>query len=339
MAAHDHAHRLRGVSLDEAARAGVVMKASCLALVAALVMLPAGASAQPGCAGEPLAVQVLGSGGPYAGDTRASTGYLVWQDGHARVMIDAGGGVFLRFGEAGAQLADLSLLGITHLHPDHVSDLPALLWLSEQARKAPLRISGPSGGGSFPAFDAFVSRLFDATSGAFQILGGTLGQAGPGVKLDVAVVDATAASPTTVLSAPGLEVTAVGVPHGNVPSVGYRVRVGDRSVVFGSDQTGTDPKFTAFASGADVLVLHLAVSSQAPAQVTALHATPARVGEMARDAKARRLVLSHFIKAPPVVPTPQWFSRADLDAAVADVRRSYSGPIDVASDLQCIAIR
>jgi hypothetical protein len=37
------------------------------------------AAAQAPCSSEPLAVQVLGSGGPYAGDTRASTGYLVWR--------------------------------------------------------------------------------------------------------------------------------------------------------------------------------------------------------------------------------------------------------------------
>ena len=92
------------------------------------------ASAQSVCSSEPLAVQVLGSGGPNAGGTRASTGYLVWRGGRAVVMVDAGGGTFLRFGEAGARLQDLSLLAISHLHPDHVSDLPALLWLSELAR-------------------------------------------------------------------------------------------------------------------------------------------------------------------------------------------------------------
>ena len=103
------------------------------------------ASAQSACSSEPLAVQVLGSGGPNAGGARASTGYLVWRGGRAVVMVDAGGGTFLRFGEAGARLHDLSLLAISHLHPDHVSDLPALLWLSELARQQPLKIAGPTG--------------------------------------------------------------------------------------------------------------------------------------------------------------------------------------------------
>jgi glyoxylase-like metal-dependent hydrolase (beta-lactamase superfamily II) len=133
-------------------------------------------AAQQGCSGEALAVQVLGSGGPFATTNRASTSYLVWQGGRAVVMVDVGGGAFLRFGEAGARLEDLSLLAISHLHPDHVSDLPALLWLSEIGRKTPLKLSGPSGGGPFPDIVTFVRRLFDPTTGAFPVLAGTLGE-------------------------------------------------------------------------------------------------------------------------------------------------------------------
>ena len=203
------------------------------------------ASAQSVCSSAPLAVQVLGSGGPSAGGTRASTGYLVWRDGRAVVMVDAGGGTFLRFGEAGARLQDLSLLAISHLHPDHVSDLPALLWLSELARQQPLKIAGPTGAGAFPSFDAFIRRLFDTSSGAFPILGGTLGQPGQGVRLDVVTVDATVGTASTVWSDDDLEVSAIGVPHGNAPSIAYRIRVGDRSIVFGSDALrplGTSPR-------------------------------------------------------------------------------------------------
>jgi glyoxylase-like metal-dependent hydrolase (beta-lactamase superfamily II) len=72
----------------------------------------------------PVAVQVLGSGGPDSNDARASSGYLLWLDGEARLLVDAGGGVFLRFGEAKARFESLD---VTHLHVDHVSDLAALL--------------------------------------------------------------------------------------------------------------------------------------------------------------------------------------------------------------------
>ncbi|MDH3622059.1 MAG: MBL fold metallo-hydrolase, partial [Gammaproteobacteria bacterium] len=76
---------------------------------------PPGSCAQPG----EVALQVLGSGGPIADDGRASSAYLVWVDGRARVLIDAGGGSFLRFGEAGARFEDLDFVGLSHLHTDH----------------------------------------------------------------------------------------------------------------------------------------------------------------------------------------------------------------------------
>ena len=85
------------------------------------------ASAQS-CRATGVAVQILGSGGPRMSHDRASSSYLVWVDGRSKILVDAGGGAFLRFGQADARIDDLSLIAISHLHPDHVSDLPALLW-------------------------------------------------------------------------------------------------------------------------------------------------------------------------------------------------------------------
>jgi len=312
---------------------------TCRMVLSVGVMLSgSGASAQPACSNEPLAVQVLGSGGPHAGGTRASAGYLVWRSGRPIVMVDAGGGTFLRFGEAGARLQDLSLLAISHLHPDHVADLTALLWLSEQSRKELLKIAGPSGGGGFPAFDVFLRRLFDST-GAFPILGGTLGREGRGTRLDVVTVDATIGATSAIWPNNDVEVTAMGVPHGTVPSVAYRIRVGERSIVFGSDQNGSESRFANFAAGADLLVMHFSLSERAPDATARLHARPSVIGQVAQAAKPKRLVLSHFIKPPAFEASPESFSLFDLDGAVAEVRKRFSGLIETAADLQCIPIR
>lgn len=85
-------------------------------LIILLSLTPMRAAAQQErCGGEKLAVQILGSGGPLPTTNRASTSYLVWRAGRAVVMVDVGGGTFLRFSEAGARLEDLSLLAISHL--------------------------------------------------------------------------------------------------------------------------------------------------------------------------------------------------------------------------------
>ncbi|MGE0555998.1 MAG: MBL fold metallo-hydrolase [Gemmatimonadales bacterium] len=308
------------------------------AMLGILLVWPgAPARAQAACRDHPLAVQVLGSGGPFAGGDRASSGYLVWRDGRAAVMVDAGGGTFLRFGEAGATLDELSLLAVSHLHPDHVADLPALLWLSEMARRRPLPIAGPFGGGGFPPFDRFLARLFDST-GAFPVLSGALGGGGQGVPLDVTVVDEAGATPRQIYAEPGLTVTALPVPHGAVPTIGYRVEARRKAIVFGSDQNGTDPAFAAFARGADLLVMHLAIAESAPPPIARLHARPSIVGDVARAAGAGRLLLSHLMEAPASVEARAWFSLAALDQAVALVRERYPGPIELAMDLGCFPI-
>jgi ribonuclease BN (tRNA processing enzyme) len=133
-----------------------------------------------------LAVQVLGSGGPDANDARASAGYALWIDGEARLLVDAGGGIFLRFGEAKAKFETLDAIAITHLHADHVSDLAALLksgFFSDRKRDLP--IIGPSGGGDFPGMSEYMRILFDPDHGAYRYLSGYLDGSGELVKAAV----------------------------------------------------------------------------------------------------------------------------------------------------------
>ena len=254
----------------------------------ALLSIPlngSGALAQS-CPGNPVAVQILGSGGPRINPFRASASYLLWVGDQARVLVDLGGGTYHRFGQSQAKLSDLAMVGISHLHPDHVSDLPAFLWLSHQIRKERLPMVGPSGSAAAPDFQTFLRRLFDEKTGAFQVLGPTLGAkqgpTGGGVPLDVNVVDVTSAQPTTVLDRDGLTVTAQGIPHGDMPTLAYRVQTRNVSIVFSSDQTGTDPNFVKFAKGANVLIMHLAIPAGAKARymhhLRSLDASPKRQG-------------------------------------------------------------
>jgi ribonuclease BN (tRNA processing enzyme) len=295
-----------------------------------LVLGASSASAQT-CSAGPVTVQILGSGGPALNPERASTSYLLWIGGQARMLVDMGGGTYLRFAQSQARLSDLALVAISHLHPDHVSDLPALLWLSRQVRKEPLPIVGPSAGRGVagpagndvaPDFSTFLARLFDEKTGAFQVMGATLGGKGNGVLLNVGVVDVMKAEASTVFDEQGLKVTALGIPHANMPTLAYRVETRDGSIVFSSDQNGTDPKFTDFAWNANALIMHLAIAAGA---TSPLHAAPAVVGRIAQEAGVGRLIVSHI-------------GQFDLDAAVADVKKYYTGPLTIGADLQCTPI-
>src|SRR5277367_3959311 len=123
------------------------------------------------CGSTGLAVQVLGSGGPESQDKRASTSYLAWDHGTARVILDAGGGSALRFGESGAQMSQPDVFLFSHFHVDHSSDFPALIFSSWfEDRKRPLPIYGPSGNDFMPSTTEFVHALFADPHGAWRYL-------------------------------------------------------------------------------------------------------------------------------------------------------------------------
>jgi ribonuclease BN (tRNA processing enzyme) len=258
-----------------------------------------------------VAVQVLGSGAPGFVKDRANTSYLLW-------VGNQGGGAYVRFGQAQAKFSDLSMILVSHLHPDHSSDLPGVLWSGRNTRNDMLPIAGPSGNDAAPAFNDFLTRLFDPKSGSWEVLSSVVAP-GPGVKLDPRVVDVTKQEPTTVYDRDGVKVTAMGIPHGNLPTLAYRVETQGVTVVLSSDQNGTNPRFPDFAKGADILLMHLAIGVNAKNPNQAL---PAVVGSVAQSANPKRLVLSHI-------------GNFDLDAAVADVKKNYSGPMTIGADLQC----
>jgi ribonuclease BN (tRNA processing enzyme) len=293
-------------------------------LLALMLMMFCGvpAMAQDNCADHSVALQVLGSGGP-RGMGRASAGYLIWIDGKARIMVDAGGGTFKTFHETGAKLADLDLLAMSHFHSDHASEIPALLWLNE----TDMILSGPTGSDMYPSANEYVNGLF-GPKGVFRAV--TSGEV-----FKTVTVDTTAEEATEVFADDSMRVSALGVPHGIVPAVGYRIDIGNVSIVFSSDQNGSDPAFAKFASDADILVVHLAVPEAVTGFVGGLHAKPSVWGQMATDANVGTLVLSHLSGVPPGTAEGD---AASFDEKLKHLRSTYKGSFVIAEDLMCIAV-
>ena len=293
---------------------------------AAVLVVPTDSVATTACDSErgPV-VQILGSGGPIADDGRASSGYLVWHAGRSRVLVDVGGGVFLRFGEAGARVRDLEFVGLSHMHTDHSADFAALLKSgSFVQRSAPIVVAGPDQREPFPGLREFVNRQLDAQTGAYRYLSDYLDDSGDALRLR----EVEARDPVTVYASTGdtLTVNALHVPHGIVPALAFRVEVEGSVLVFASDQNGSDERFVEFAQDADVLVMHLVVPEGVSGPASRLHAGPRRIGQIARDANARTLVLSHLMAR----------SLRDIDRNLEHVRDSFDGEIVLAEDLACI---
>ena len=257
----------------------------CVALQLLLFFLCApSAQAESGAQCPPqagVALQVLGSGGPIADDGRASSGLLLWHNGRSIALIDAGGGSFLRFAQAGANFRDLELIALTHLHADHSAELPALLksgYFSH--RKRPLPILGPAAGGTalepFPGLEDFLARLLSRDAGAFAYLAGYLD--GRGGLPRLVPLEQAPGGGSRAVPLPGagsaLTVSVLPLRHGIVPALGYRLSVAGISVVFAGDQDGSVDALGEFARHADLLVLNMPIHDGAGAVARALHATP-----------------------------------------------------------------
>jgi ribonuclease BN (tRNA processing enzyme) len=118
-----------------------------------------------------VALHVLGLGGPELQDKRASSSYLIWWNGHARVLMDIGVGAALRFGQSGGNVTGLDVILLTHLHVDYVGDLPALVKSSYfEDRRDALPVFGPTGNSNFSSTTRFIRDLFAAPHGAFRYL-------------------------------------------------------------------------------------------------------------------------------------------------------------------------
>lgn len=273
-----------------------------------------------------VVLQVLGSGGPIADDGRASSSYLVWIDGEASVLIDAGGGAFLRFGESGASFEELDFVGLSHFHTDHSADFPALLKSgSFSNRGRPLHVAGPGAGGPFPGLKAWLSSMLDADTGAYGYLSGFLD--GTGGRPMLVSREVAAEQPVTVYRNDDFTVYAMPVPHGIVPAIAFKIIAGGETLVFATDQNGTNAEFTEFARDASILVMHLVIPETATGVATRLHARPGVVGAVAGDAAPGKLVLGHFMAR----------SLRDIDSNVELVRKAYDGEVILAEDLACVA--
>jgi len=298
-------------------------------LLLACLMLVAGNAAAASCPGEGIAVQVLGSGGPIADDSRASTSYVVWVDGTSRILIDAGSGAFLRFGEIGADFGQLDFIGLSHFHTDHSADFPALLKSgSFSDRSVPVRVVGPSGSDRFPDLDGFLHGLLSPEVGAYRYLSGYLDGSGGLPALDTVAVTDESGTTRVFEGEDGLVIDAMHVPHGIVPALAFRLRIGETSIVFAGDQNGSKEAFADFAREADLLVMHMAIPEGIGGPASRLHATPGEIGTVADRAGARKLVLSHFMAR----------SLRDLDGNIGRVREHYDGPVIAADDLDCFRL-
>jgi ribonuclease Z len=226
-------------------------------------------------------LHLLGTGAALSGPDRTTT-MLAFSAGHSVVVVDCGGDVVQRLLAAGLDPDGISLLVLTHAHPDHVSGFPLFMekiWLAK--RRRPIPVHGPR-----EALDA-ARRAFEAfdTSGWKGL---------PEIEW-CAVPLLEGAS---VWSDERWRITAAPGSH-TIPSIALRVEARGSGVAAYSSDTARSDVVARLAESADLLV-HEATGDFRG------HTSPQDAAHVASQAGVGRLILVHL---------PPELSATDLDEA------------------------
>jgi ribonuclease BN (tRNA processing enzyme) len=226
-----------------------------------------------------------------------------------RLLIDVGHGVVSRLLQH-VDIYSLNGLILSHLHPDHVADFPALRLALEWS--------------CFPPAP---------WAGKLPVL------APPGAATHLRCLDPQHAATDRMLAQFSIAEIVEGAPRSfcgfdvrfartNHPLEAYAVRVerGGAAVAFTSD-TAPSAAVADLARGAGLLVADATWTTAAPETVQAAgHMTGALAAEMAREAGVGRLLLSHFF--PTTDPAATLAAALDVfaDSAVAQPFESVPVP-------------
>ena len=272
-----------------------------------------------------LKIVLLGTGvGPPVNLEQFGASTLI-EAGSVRLLFDCGRGATLRLAQLGVPLGSINRVFLTHLHSDHVIQLPDLLltgWVGG-GRSVPLEVWGPEGTRDMMdhlqqafAFDIHMRRDVDekAPEDGIKVMSHEIEQG-------------------IVFDQQGVKVTAFLVDHSPVaPAFGYRVDYRGHSAVLSGD-TRVSENLIRFAQGVDVLVHEvldaetvrgfLPTNPAAAEAILAKHTSPEQAGGVFARVKPGLAVYSHAPNA---------------ERVISQTRRTYSGPLQGAEDLLTIEI-
>jgi ribonuclease BN (tRNA processing enzyme) len=244
---------------------------------------------------------LLGTGGgPTPKVTRSAPAFAVVVD-DVTYIVDCGNGVARQMAKASLPFRSLRAVFLTHHHSDHNADygnLFLLLWAGGLG--APVDAYGP------PPLARMTEQYLALN--AYDIATRIADEGRPPLAPLIRAHEIDA--PGEVYRDERVRVTCALVKHPPVvPSFAFRFDTPDRAIVFSGDTAPCD-SLIELAQGADVLVHEVMYEPALDAICARLdnatrlrqhlldsHTTADQVGVVAREAKVKCLVLSHFVPA------------------------------------------
>jgi ribonuclease BN (tRNA processing enzyme) len=255
-----------------------------------------------------LKIIILGSGSCVPSFKRFPASYFFHPfSSKENWLVDIGEGALFRLSESGVSYKEIDRIFISHTHPDHIGALiPLLLALKYTPgfkRKKTLYIYGSDDTRKYLQINMdFAPYLVSDFPLEFISL-----------------------SPGSEIKFKSCSLKTKKMKHFD-PTLGYRWNFGGSVVVYGADG-GFSDDLLKLSDSADLLILESSYRKDNPIDG---HLTTYQAGEIAREAKAKRLMLTHFY--PEVAEMKE-------KKILAEVRSSgYKGKIILAKDLMNLRI-
>jgi len=276
------------------------------------------------CQSQRVYVQVLGSGGPELTDGRASSSYLVWLDGKGIVLIDAGPGSSLNYEKSGAKLNDLEAVLFTHFHVDHSADFSAYVkgsYFTHRSRD--IQLFGPESNHLMPSATEFTDRLL-GKQGVYPYLQDYISLSKKSnFKINAKNISLTKHDKQSVYKSNDYSLSAIPVHHGPLPALAWRINVAGCSISFSGDMSNRFQTLAVLATGSDILIAHNAIPESQKGVGRKLHMPPSEIGNIAQQAKVKKLILSHRMTR----------TLGGEQDTLAKIRKYYKGTVLFANDM------
>ncbi|MCX6655206.1 MAG: MBL fold metallo-hydrolase [Candidatus Bathyarchaeota archaeon] len=276
-------------------------------------------------------ITLLGTGNPSPRLDRFGPSTLIEAAGQ-KILIDCGRGTMQRAYQIHQQTQGYDKLFLTHLHSDHTTGIPDL-WITGTImgrHDNPLRIWGPRGTCSMVSYleKAFAVDLKLRREGEQRY---NLDHR-KGIGIEAADIDEG-----FVYEEDGLRVEPFRVNHvdhfSDEPSLGYRIKYGDRSVVLSGD-TRFCENLIMYSSGVDLLIHEVAAAplgadlSNDARYILSLHTQPEECDRLFSRVNPRLAVYTHVIQCLGV----------SLEEMMDRTRKEYGGRVEFGKDLMRIEV-
>ncbi|MDP6560687.1 MAG: MBL fold metallo-hydrolase [Candidatus Binatia bacterium] len=231
-----------------------------------------------------MEIHFLGTGTPFPDPERGSSAILV-DTGASRILLDCGRHCVQQMAGMGIAPSSVTHCFLTHAHYDHVADFALLVLTTWRfGRHHTLKIYGPPGTRAMS--DALFHEAYKIDIAARKSLGKK--ESENDINIEVREM-----RHGETVEGEGWRIQATEVLHWPIPiSLGFLLE-GEGKRVFFSGDTAPCEAVRKSSEGVDLLI-HEAMYFPPDAGHYRSHSHPERVGEIARQAEVRELVLTHL---------------------------------------------